>query len=184
MESIRIQIPHELFTPAESAHFDGIADMGELKVGCDIYTFPDRLAWQADITNTGDALLVAGSVEGEAKTACARCLEDASFSFKGSIEGYFLTDAESSHVPDDMDDDEFDILPEDHTIEMDVLITAAVLLEMPLVPLCRKDCKGLCPVCGANLNEGSCDCVVSQEDEDFELAKNPFAALKDFSFDE
>ena len=58
------------------------------------------------------------------------------------------------------------------------LIVAALLLEVPLVPLCDDDCKGLCPQCGANLNEGPCGC--SRDEADVEAS--PFAALKNFDF--
>ena len=58
---------------------------------------------------------------------------------------------------------------------------AALLLEIPLIPLCDDDCKGLCSTCGANLNEGPCGCAPG-DDADFEMAKNPFAALAGFEF--
>ena len=68
---------------------------------------------------------------------------------------------------------------------MESLVVAAIVFELPLVPLCDEDCKGLCPTCGANLNEGPCGCEKEQSDgpDEFELAKNPFAALANFSFD-
>ena len=47
-------------------------------------------------------------------------------------------------------------------------------LHLPLVSLCREDCKGLCPVCGANLNETQCTCQPTE-------AKNPFSVLASLS---
>ena len=61
------------------------------------------------------------------------------------------------------------------------LIQAALLVDLPLVPLCVDDCKGLCPRCGANLNEGSCACD-SVDEQPFK--ENPFAVLKDYDFGE
>ena len=148
----------------------------------EIRDFAGPLAWQADISNTGDALLVTGTVEGEAKTACARCLDEVSFPVTGEIEGYFLLD-ETKAAPEDMDEDEFDVLPADKVIDLEPLITAALLLEFPLIPLCDEECKGLCPQCGANLNEGPCGCEPAADDDD-DMPPNPFAALKDFPFDE
>lgn len=181
METLRIPVPPELFAPAESSHFEGTVTIPVMKAGPDLYDFDGPLAWQIDITNTGEALLVAGTVEGEAKTACARCLDDISFPVTGEIEGYFLLDAENE-APEDMDDDEFDVLPADKVIDLEPLITAALLLEFPLIPLCDDECKGLCPQCGANLNEGPCGCAPAEDDDD--TPPNPFAALKDFPFDE
>lgn len=184
MESIRIHIPNELFAPAESSHFEGTIDLPLLKAGPDIYTFSVPLEWQIDITNTGDALLVAGTVEGDAKTTCARCLEDVELPVTGEIEGYFLLGGQDAAAPEDMEEDEFDFLPEDNAIDLTELIVAALLVEVPLVPLCDDNCKGLCATCGANLNEGPCGCAAPEPDPDFELAKNPFAALKDLDLGE
>ncbi len=49
------------------------------------------------------------------------------------------------------------ILPDDGNVDLEPLVREYMLLEVPLNPLCRPDCKGLCPVCGGNLNEVTCD---------------------------
>jgi uncharacterized protein len=46
------------------------------------------------------------------------------------------------------------------------------LLEMPMQVFCREDCKGLCPTCGADLNEGPCDCRNDEGDERFAALKS------------
>ena len=51
-------------------------------------------------------------------------------------------------------------------------------METPFVVLCRPDCAGLCPVCGANLNRETCDCAERAEEERVMSDANPFAALK------
>jgi uncharacterized protein len=47
----------------------------------------------------------------------------------------------------------------DGTIDLGPLVRDAIVLELPMAPLCREDCQGLCPQCGADRNEGECDCV-------------------------
>ncbi|MFR1639226.1 MAG: YceD family protein [Eggerthellaceae bacterium] len=74
------------------------------------------------------------------------------------------------------------MLPDDHVIDLEPLVKAALLLEFPLVPLCDEDCKGLCASCGANLNEGPCECAPDEEGD--EAPPNPFSVLKDFPFGE
>lgn len=180
MDPIRIQIPKELFTPAECKHYEEEANLGFLTSGPDLYEFAEPLRWEADITNTGDALLVTGTVEGMATGSCSRCLEGVTFPVTGEIEGYFLVSAEAA-APEDMEDDEFEYLPEDKTIDMAPLIHAALLLEMPRILLCDEECKGLCPQCGANLNEGPCGCASQDVAPSNE---NPFAVLKNIAFDE
>ena len=46
----------------------------------------------------------------------------------------------------------------DFTVELDDIVISDILLDLPQKNLCKEDCKGLCPVCGQNLNSGSCDC--------------------------
>lgn len=188
MQSLRIAMPPELFAPAACKHFEGEAEISVIKAGPDLYDFAQPLSWQADVTNTGGALLVTGEVRGTARTSCARCLAELSFPVMGEIEGYFLIEDDTS-APDDMEDDEFDVLPEDRSIDFEPLITAALLLEFPLVPLCKDDCKGLCPTCGSDLNDGPCGCAepsrvpTDDQERDVPVKENPFAVLKNYRFD-
>ena len=177
MRPIKLEIPKELFTPSEFHSYSEHADMDDLEYAGLTFSFPDGVDWSADITNTGGALLVTGTVEGTAKTECARCLEEAAIPITGEIEGYFLLTADAE-IPDDMEEDEFERIGEDKTIEMSPLIELAILLELPQVPLCREDCAGICPTCGKDLNEGPCDCEADAE----EISSNPFSVLKDFDF--
>jgi uncharacterized protein len=48
----------------------------------------------------------------------------------------------------------------DDTIDLGPLVRDAIVLELPMAPLCREDCRGLCPQCGADRNESDCSCVV------------------------
>jgi uncharacterized protein len=52
---------------------------------------------------------------------------------------------------------------EDDTIDLGPLVRDAIVLELPMAPLCREDCRGLCPQCGADRNEGECGCVVPRD---------------------
>ena len=49
------------------------------------------------------------------------------------------------------------------TIDLGLLVRDAVVLELPMAPLCREDCAGLCPQCGANRNDGACGCVAPRD---------------------
>ena len=181
MESAHIKVPAELFALAESSRFEGELDKKTMTAAPDEYRFTTPIAWQVDVTNTGEAFLIAGSAKASAETDCARCLKSFEIDFEGDIEGYIIIDAEGEG-PTDLEDDEFDFLPADHIIDLEPLIMAGLIMDAPNVPLCKEDCLGLCPHCGADLNEGACDCDFSEEEAAFEEAKNPFAALKNFDF--
>ena len=173
-----IFVPEELFALAESSPFRGVFELPVLSVGPDEYRFAEPLSWDVTVTNTGEALLLMGSVRGTARTACGRCLEEFETALEGEVEGYVLLDA-SVPAPEDMDADEYSVLGEDHVIDLEPLLVAALVLELPLVPLCKEDCKGLCPTCGENLNEGPCGCAPADD----EFSTSPFAVLKDFHFE-
>lgn len=60
---------------------------------------------------------------------------------------------------------------DDYKLDLDELIRSDILLELPTKFLCREDCKGLCPDCGKNLNEGACNCQTHQIDPRLEVLK-------------
>ena len=179
METLELHIPQSLFSPAAYEHFEGEYALDVLKAGPDLYSFAQPLIYRVDVSNTGDALLLTGTVEGDATTSCARCLDSFSFPITGDVEGYFLIN-EGDEAPGDMEEEEFEVLPANNTIDLAPYLQAALLLEVPLVPLCKDDCAGICPTCGTNLNEGTCSCEPTEETS---VANNPFAVLKDLPLD-
>lgn len=187
MTAATIKIPSELFATAESSRFDGSASIPVLSVGPDDYCFDDPIAWEVEATNTGSAILVMGKATGVGRCACARCLEEVAFDFEGEIEGYLLIEGDEIADFDDEEDmpgdDEFEVLPADHIVDLEPMIKAALILDAPQQPLCADDCLGLCPNCGANLNEGPCSCGGDAELEEFDRQANPFAALANLKFD-
>ena len=179
MEQTSIQVPAELFALAESSRFEGIASLPALEAGPDDYVFDAPISWWVDVTNTGSALLVAGKATGTGVCACSRCLEGVAHEFDADIEGYFLVGPNGGFDEGDDEapgDDEFEVLPDDHIIDLMPLIIAALIVDAPEQPLCRDDCKGLCPQCGANLNEGPCGCAKKPD------PMNPFSVLADYDF--
>ena len=69
------------------------------------------------------------------------------------------------------DDDRF-LEVRDSRLDLDALVREDILLELPTKFLCRPDCKGICPTCGKNLNEGPCACRSERGDERFEVLRN------------
>ena len=73
---------------------------------------------------------------------------------------------------------------EDRVIDLAEPLSDAVVMDTPFVVLCKPDCKGLCPTCGANLNHGACDCAERADEAWVASDENPFAALKNLKLDE
>lgn len=61
-------------------------------------------------------------------------------------------------LSDEEDNDGTFVVVPDEQLDIDQLLTEDILLDLPSKFLCSSDCKGLCPVCGKNLNEGDCGC--------------------------
>jgi len=83
--------------------------------------------------------------------ACDRCLTPFTKTYDLPLEHTLVTTLENE------ENDDF-ILLDNYQLDLDDLVLADMLLELPYKSLCREDCRGLCPLCGKNLNEGLCGC--------------------------
>lgn len=180
MDSTTIKVPTELFATAESSSYAGEYLPEQLEAGPDVYTFAEPLKWNVIVSNTGGALLVSGSIVGTGTTECSRCLDPVQVHLNGEVEGYYLLN-EEEYEAEEGAEEEFDLLGPENTIDLVPLFEAALLVDVPLQPLCKEDCAGICPDCGVNLNTESCDCASKREaaNKEFEEAKNPFAKLRE-----
>jgi uncharacterized protein len=97
------------------------------------------------------AVLVRGAMYGRWVMTCRRCLEEVGAGFRVSV-------AEVYRRPGAGPWEEGYAVSASQTIDLGPLVRDNVVLAMPLYPLCREDCAGLCPSCGANRNEGPCAC--------------------------
>ena len=70
----------------------------------------------------------------------------------------------------DEENDEYIETP-DYTLELDDVVISDILLNLPSKTLCKDDCRGLCPDCGQNLNEGDCGCGKRKLDSRLEILK-------------
>lgn len=181
MEQVLVTVPSSLMTVAECEEFQGTFSLDVLKAGPDLYSFEAPLEWNVTISNTGEALLVMGTVEALARTTCARCLDPFSLTLFGEVEAFFLFKSECA-LAAELEEDEYEILPESGIIDLTPYLLAALRLELPFIPLCDDTCLGLCDQCGVNLNKGQCDCVREEDDVVPVGANNPFSALKDLNF--
>jgi uncharacterized protein len=101
----------------------------------------------------------------ETTLTCVRCLTDFNSELAWSFTELYAFDKRS-------ETDSGLILPEDAHIDLAILLREYALLEIPISPICKPDCKGLCPECGQNLNERDCGHRPEQ-------SSSPFAKLKD-----
>ena len=130
--------------------------------GCE---FAGEVKLSADYTVSEDGLLLWGKLTAPIKANCARCLNEI----------IYPVEAEISEVYKPNSQDEDEAYPfEGNEVVLDKMVADEILMKLPVRFLCSEDCKGLCPRCGKNLNEGSCDCGTEEEIP----ANNPFSGLK------
>ena len=113
------------------------------------------------LMKTDRGILVKGSFQTEIKLKCGRCLNTFIFPLKLLIEEeYFPVMDIITGVRLPAPEEPGSLTIDDHNI-MDIsdAIRQYTLMALPIKPLCRQDCSGLCPTCGTNLNEKKCDCT-------------------------
>jgi uncharacterized protein len=101
-----------------------------------------------------------GRLEGGVNGECRRCLADVSEHVAADSHMIF---AESGLDDPDDASDVFVLAPGARSLDLRPAVREEWLLAVPAFSLCREDCKGLCPKCGADLNDGSCDCAQTSD---------------------
>jgi len=113
------------------------------------------------VTRLGDGVLVQGDVKANVQLQCSRCLDDISLPVDARLEEQYqpTVDVETgrpiTRSEDEVDDTVFKI-DANHMMDLTEPVRQALLVAIPMRPLCREDCKGLCLECGANLNYVDC----------------------------
>lgn len=183
MDSIIIKVDERLEGAGSVLPISGHIDQDSYSLGDHDFALPSGIDYDLVLTNAGEGILASGMVRAHVVGTCDRCLEDAEFGIASEVDEYFLFEAPAEEeLNDDEDEVDFSLVSDDDTIDLAEPIFAAILMETPYVVLCREDCKGLCPHCGANLNEGDCGCA--EKMESVEAATGPFAALAGLNFDD
>ncbi len=105
--------------------------------------------------------VILGQISAPVRLTCSRCLDEYNRVITGSFERIAV--APDAKVLREAADEVY--LPlEEGSVDLSQAIEETLVLNIPMVPLCRENCSGLCPVCGQNLNHGSCSCKVETID--------------------
>ena len=114
----------------------------------------------------GGNVFARGKLRGWLAAACSRCVASVKVPVDESISVTFMP---RHQLPDeatgpadegaDLTEDDLDVFPYDgEEIDLTALLREQLVLALPFAPLCTDDCKGLCPVCGTDLNQTTCSC--------------------------
>ncbi len=116
-----------------------------------VFPFTTPVSLKGEIKNIAGVVTVEAQIKAQLQIFCDRCAEEAKLDF----------DIEMAHglvCSLNEDDNDDYILVEDMKLDLERLTLEDIYLALPTKFLCKEDCKGVCAKCGANLNEGSCDC--------------------------
>ena len=125
-------------------------------------SFPSPMKVKGEITNTAGYMRMHLDMSVDYSTVCARCL--------APVNGEFSLSLEKTVAPKNLlvglDEDKLDdyAIIENGFLDMDEPLLCELEMAFPIRFLCREDCKGLCPKCGNNLNDGECGCVTKEID--------------------
>lgn len=128
------------------------------------YEVLGRIKGQVTFSLVRDKVLMEGNMETSIRMACIRCLKSVDIPIHKSFSLFFIKKQED-HVEDSAVDPEEDDVAyfRGKFIHPDGVIRELLLIDLPEYPLCGDDCRGLCPGCGANLNEEACQCAPTQK---------------------
>ena len=116
--------------------------------------------FDADVRKDGPRVRLKGRVRTMLEAPCSRCLEPFSVPVDAPFDLLFLPAVENSGDDEQAvtDDDIGVSYYRDDEIDLLDVMREQFYLALPMKPLCREDCQGLCPVCGTNRNRESCNC--------------------------
>ena len=122
----------------------------------------------------GNEVFVNGHVDARARVECDRCLQPVELPVTADFELEYIPGSEyETSAAAELTEAELSVAVFDgEAIDVDEIVKEQILLSVPTRMLCRDDCKGICPECGADLNAGDCNCVRDEIDPRWAALKN------------
>ena len=122
-----------------------------------VFPLKQPISVKGEVANSAGVVTLSIHYSVRYEAPCDRCGRDAVEEIGVDITHVLATSIENE------DNDDIVLVPE-MELDLDELCRNDVLLHIPMKHLCRKNCKGMCSVCGKNLNDGECDCIKKEID--------------------
>ena len=124
----------------------------------------------------GEELLITAETRLSVIIPCDRCLEDVKREFELNCVKHVDVGLSDAELTEELDESNF---IDGYHLDVDKLLFHEILSSWPTKVLCREDCKGLCNVCGQNLNTGSCNCEDTGLDPRMSVVRDLFKNFKE-----
>lgn len=121
----------------------------------------EDLEGEFQVTNAGRSILVRGKIRSSTLLECSRCAEEYLFPFEIELYEEYVPEGNLQVEPEkELSAADLNIFTYDRKeIDLEEVIRQNIIASLPLQPICKKECRGLCPSCGMNLNLGQCSCA-------------------------
>ncbi len=127
----------------------------------------EDIDFKGSIFKVDDNVILNGSIKYKFADECARCLTPFDNTVTTSFEALLLR-----QLDENVESDEVKLKITDGCVDLEETIKQMIYLSMPMKSLCSKDCKGICPNCGVNLNKEECKCNDNLTDPRFDKLKD------------
>ncbi|MSQ22404.1 MAG: DUF177 domain-containing protein [Dehalococcoidia bacterium] len=126
---------------------------------------------QIQLMHVTGGIWVSGLLDSNAVCTCSRCLKGFSLTLQLQLDEIYLPAMDiitgaTSPLPEDTDPSF--IIDDHHTLDLTEAVRQSAIVALPMKPLCRPDCAGLCPECGSDRNQVRCTCQSSTRDPRWE----------------
>ncbi len=148
-----------------AAEYDGV--LADIDYMGDTYRFEGGVHAQVSYWYDGEGITVSGRLAAAITVVCSRCLKKILYPVDISF---------TEHYKERPEDGEYPYTGEE--IDLDRMLCDNVVMNLPAKFLCSEDCKGLCGICGQDLNRGVCSCGEEIDES------NPFCSLSKLYDDE
>jgi len=147
----------------------GEIQVADVELGEQPYVFLEPARFEVTLTNTGEGIVATGTAATTVRTPCVRCLREFELPVAGEVEGFYIFPGHDDQMPEEQ---EFEHIAEDCSVDIGPAIAQCIVVDLPFAPVHDANCKGICPVCGADRNLEACACSG-------ETPGSPFAGLRD-----
>lgn len=131
--------------------------LDDLKSDLGTVTFTSPVEFNGNVTNFNGMLVLKGVAEVSYSTVCDRCGEKIDRTLTVNIDEDIIEKAENEDdTPESLKDDRFTF--SGNVLELDRILVDCLVTSVPMTHLCRENCQGLCPLCGARIEGESCGC--------------------------
>lgn len=149
-----------------SVNVDFSEEINGLDVSGQKISFDGPIDIKGKITNLGELFLFEGTIKGKISAECDRCTKDVLYSFE--------IEASEKFSQNNIENEDDLYVFKGDVIDLSEAVKNVIVLNLPMKYLCSEECKGLCPICGADWNITKCGCKNENIDPRLEGLKNFF----------